>query len=89
MQTGLNKTIKSLRDTWVRLFPQVAAPADSQWMLWLLLNNDDANVVRYGMATLARKYASLGGQMDHDYMVKFASSVMSRMSREKKEQVAQ
>src|SRR5437763_844217 len=82
MQTGLNKTIKTMKDTWARLFPQVPAPADSQWTLWLLLH-DDPNIVRCGMAILARKHQALGGSMDSDYMTRFMSSVMARMTREK------
>lgn len=84
MQTGLTETINALKDTWMRLFPGVPPPADSQWTLWLLLH-DDADIVRCGMVILARKHSVLGGAMTAEYMVKFASSVMARMTREKAE----
>jgi hypothetical protein len=65
-------------DIWTRLFPNVQAPAESQWALWLLLH--DAAVVKEGIAELALKYHKLKGKMEVDYMVRFASSVMNRLS---------
>ena len=69
----------SMCETWTALFPNIPAPADGQWALWLLLH--DPGVVRQGIAQLATKYCKVGG-MDADYMVKFASSVMNRIAKE-------
>ena len=70
----------SLREAWTTMFANIPAPGDDQWALWLLLH--DPEVVRRGVAQLAAKFRKTGGQMDCDYMVRFASSVMNRLSRE-------
>ena len=74
--------IEDLKVTWALLFPEVAAPADQQWALWLLLH--DGATVRAGVAQLAAKYRRTDGRMDDGFMVRFASSVMNRMMREQK-----
>lgn len=70
----------SMRETWIALFPNVSVPDDGQWKLWLLLH--DPETVKQGIAQLAAKYRKVGG-MDPDYMTKFASSVMNRITRER------
>jgi hypothetical protein len=70
-----------VRDVWTTLFPEVPTPADRQWALWLVLH--DREIVRKGIGQLAAKYRKLGGQMDSDYMIRFASSVMNRLSKER------
>jgi uncharacterized protein YmfQ (DUF2313 family) len=70
----------SIRQTWASLFPKVPVPDDGQWTLWLLLH--DPATVTQGIAQLAAKYRKVGG-MDIDYMTKFASSVMNRITRER------
>jgi len=77
----------SMRETWALLFPEVDAPLDSQWAIWLLLH--DPGTVKKGIAELAAKYRRLQGQMGSDYMLKFASSVMNRITREQKEEQKQ
>jgi hypothetical protein len=72
-----------LSETWTALFPGVTAPSDPQFALWLLLH--DLATVKAGIAELAVKYRRLDGQMNPGWMAKFASSVMNRISREKKE----
>ena len=54
---------------------------EGQWALWLLLH--DPETVKQGVAQLAAKYRKVGGQMDREYMTKFASSVMNRITRER------
>ena len=70
-----------LREAWAALFPNVAVPADSQFALWLMMHSDD--IVREGMVQLATKRRKLHGQMDADYMIRFASAVMNRLTRER------
>lgn len=77
MQTNLVE----LKEVWRLLFPNIAAPADHQWALWLLLH--DLQIVKDSIAELAKKYRTLNGQMDADYMVRFASSVMNRKQSQK------
>ncbi len=76
-----------MRESWTALFPEVPAPLDQQWVLWLLLH--DPETVREGIAQLAGKYRKLGGRMDADYMVRFASSVMNRLKKEAEKGVVQ
>lgn len=73
--------ITQIKDVWIVLFPEVPAPADRQWALWLVLHDPD--VVRRGIVQLAAKFRKLRGGMDIDYMVRFASSVMNRLSKER------
>lgn len=72
----------SMRETWTALFSNVPVPDEGQWALWLLLH--DPETVKQGVAQLAAKYRKVGGQMDTEYMTKFASSVMNRITRERK-----
>jgi hypothetical protein len=73
--------ITEIKNVWTVLIPEVPAPTDRQWSLWVILH--DPEIVRKGIGQLAAKYRKLGGQMDTDYMVRFASSVMNRLSRER------
>lgn len=73
-------TIQELKELWTMLFPQVPPPADSQWALWFLTHGPAT--ARDGVGQLATKHRKLGGRMDASYMVKFASAVMTRISRE-------
>jgi predicted thioredoxin/glutaredoxin len=77
------ETRTALRDTWNAVFPQVPAPAESQFALWLLLHEPE--VVRQGLAQLATKFRKVKEKMDFDYMVKYSSSIMNRLSKEKEE----
>jgi hypothetical protein len=72
-------TIHELKEFWTMLFPQSQAPADSQWALWFLQH--DPGIVREGIVQLATKRRKLNDKMDADYMVKFASAVMNRLTR--------
>ncbi len=75
--------VKSMRESWTLLFPQVPAPDDGQWGLWLLLHEHDQEIVRKGIVELGLRYQRLAGQMDRGYMIRFASSVMNRLQRER------
>lgn len=39
----------------------------------------DDSIVEQGIAQLVVKYGKMGGKMDLDYMIKFASAVMNRL----------
>jgi hypothetical protein len=77
-------TIHELKEFWTMLFPQSQPPEDSQWALWFLQH--DPHIVREGIAQLAAKRRKLNGKMDADYMVKFASAVMNRLTRSNTQQ---
>ena len=73
--------INGVKETWKLLFPELETPADRQFALWLMLH--EHKTVQDAFAQLAAKYAKVGGNMDADYRVKFASAVMNRLAREK------
>ncbi len=77
---GTIEAVAELRDAWALLFPNVSAPDDAQWTIWLLRH--DRAIVRRGLAELATKYKRLDGKMDALYMGKFASVVMNRLADE-------
>lgn len=72
-------TNTALHELWALLLPEVTAPADRQLTLWLMLH--DAATVRAGLVQMAAKYRQLNGDMEADYRVRFASSVMNRIAR--------
>jgi hypothetical protein len=71
------------KSTWGLLLPEVAQPSDQQWSLWSALH--DPKTITAGITQLAAKYRRMGGRMDSDYVLKFASSVMNRFSRDQRE----
>jgi hypothetical protein len=72
--------VTEVKNIWSVLIPEVPTPTDRQWALWTLLH--DPEVVRKGIGQLASKYRKVRGQMDIDYMIRFASSVMNRLTKE-------
>jgi hypothetical protein len=76
-----NLTNDEVKETWQALFPRVPSPSNDQWALWLIRHNGPT--VRKGLCELAAKYQRLHGEMDHTWMLKFASSVMNRITRER------
>lgn len=79
-------TIHQLKELWMMLFSGSTPPEDSQWALWFLLHDPDT--VREGIVQLAAKRRKLHEQMDAVYMIKFASAVMGRLTREQRSNVA-
>lgn len=73
-------TVPELKGFWTMFFTDCEVPDDSQWALWTFLH--DLDTVREGISQLATKHRKLQGKMDAQYMVKFASAVMNRISRE-------
>lgn len=73
-------TIEELKELWLMLFGEHEMPEDAQWALWLLMH--DPGTVREGIVQLANKRLKLNGKMDALYMLKFACSVMNRLTRE-------
>ena len=70
------------RENWATLFANVPVPSDRQWAVWSLLH--DPEIIRLGIGELAVKYEKLSGRMGPDHMLKFASSVMNRLTRERR-----
>lgn len=72
--------ILALRNLCSSLF-RVSVPADEQFALWLFRHG--ADIMNEAMAELATKYQKLGGEMDQNYMIRFASSVANRLAKQK------
>lgn len=79
--TTTNTTITELQSTWVVLFPHCPPPDTRQWAMWLTLHGED--VVRRGVAKLARRYENTTDLRHGESLHKFASVVMSSLSRQK------
>jgi hypothetical protein len=76
----LLEEIDDLKAAWVLMFPGVLVPNDGQWAIWRLTYPE--NSIRMGLAELGKKYLKLDGRMDREYMLRFASAVMSRSYRD-------
>lgn len=74
------------RNTWNEFFPKINLPED-QWVVWETLH--EPAIIRKAMAQLAVKRIKVGGHMDLDHMVRFASAVMNRLDREAEANTAQ
>ena len=72
--------LRELKKQWERLLSIEPLPEDDQFDIWLALH--DAPTVAKAITQLAIKYKKLGGAMERDYVIRFASAVMSRLSRE-------
>jgi len=68
-----------LKELWTVLFT-VPPPSDEQFGLWVFKHGPE--VVRAAIGQLATKYQKTRGAMDQDFMIRFASSVMIRLTRE-------
>jgi hypothetical protein len=71
--------LEELKSAWATLF-RVPAPADEQFALWEFQH--DLAIMKTAIGQLATKYQKLGGAMGQDFMIRFASSVMKRLSSE-------
>jgi len=77
---ALNKqtTVESIRECWALLFP--FAISDRQIGIWLVAH--DPQIIRKGISSAGLKYERLNGAMNLDHALRFASSVMNRMTAE-------
>lgn len=76
MKDSRNK-LQKLQGAWRLLFPPSITIPDRQWGLWLL--RYDEPTIREGIARTAIKFQKLKGQMDAEYVAKYASSVMRQL----------
>jgi hypothetical protein len=74
------KTINELQELWRVLFPKSTCPSDAQFAIWLL--RFDEHTVRDGIARTAIKYEKLRGDMDDEFLLKYASAAMGRIKQE-------
>lgn len=70
--------IQQMSEVWRVLFPDVEPPPAQRWALWSLQH--DASTIRKGLIQLATKYRNLNGKMEAEYMGKFLSVVLNRLS---------
>ena len=77
-----NTDIQEAKALWSRLLPE-PIPADDQWDLWFALH--DTAVVRSAIAQTTLKNRKLNGAnvvMERDHILRFASAVMNRITRQ-------
>jgi hypothetical protein len=78
---SIRTEVQEVKELWARLLPREPLPADDQWDLWGALH--DPEIIHSALTQTALKYRKLNGAMELDYILRFASAVMSRLSREK------
>jgi hypothetical protein len=76
------QSFSELKQQWERLIPTEPLPGDEQFNIWLSLY--DATMVANAITQLAIKHKKLNGVMERDYVIRFASAVMSRLYREER-----
>jgi hypothetical protein len=72
-----NDKVRELQDLWKVLFPASITVPDCQWGIWLLRYGEAT--IRDGIARTAIKFQKLNGNMDAEYVGKYASSVMRQL----------
>jgi hypothetical protein len=68
--------VPDLQKAWELIF-NCGAPDDAQFSLWLIKH--DLSIVRKAIGVTAMKFKKLNGQMDREYLIRFASAVMNRL----------
>ena len=63
---------------WERLFPMISESPAHQFAIWAAQHS--AKTIRHGLVTTAVKNVQLNSVMNQDYAVRFASSVMNRLT---------
>jgi len=80
------QSFNELKYQWKRLLPTELLPGDEQFNIWLSLY--DAKMVASAITQLAIKHKKLNGVMERDYVIRFASAVMSRLYREQRSKLS-
>jgi hypothetical protein len=76
---------QELREVWRALF-RTEQLDEQQWVIWEKLHSVDT--IREGILQLAVKHRKMAGTMTLDHMVRFASAVMNRLTKEKQDAIA-
>lgn len=80
-EQAMHNTQTEAKALWARLLPNEPIPADDQWDLWFALH--DPAVVRSAIAQTTLKVRKHGA-MECDHILRFASAVMNRLSKERR-----
>lgn len=67
---------------WESLLPTIPAPSTHQFRVWLAQHSPE--VIRQGLALAAVKNLRLNNTMDAGFAIRFASSIMNRLTQENK-----
>jgi hypothetical protein len=71
---------QELREVWRALF-RTEQLDEQQWIIWEKLHS--VGTIREGILQLAVKHRKMAGTMTLDHMLRFASAVMNRLTKEK------
>jgi len=74
-------SIEQMQALWHVLFPKNAIPTKEQFAIWLL--RFDEHTVRQAIARAAIKYDRLRGDMSDEFLQKYTSAQMSRLSEDR------
>ena len=81
----MNETLElELKNLWTRLLGKI--PSDQQWGFWEVSHTPA--VIRQGILRATQKNLSIGGTMDDDRKLRFASAVMLDQTRRNEEHAA-
>lgn len=75
---------KELQEVWRVLF-RITPPVEESWDRWETFNTSAD--VREAILQLASKHKQSNGQMSSDHMVKFVSSVLGRINKQRRDAV--
>ncbi len=79
----LDQFIDGLCELWNALLPTVECPSRRQVALWLTIHSNDFDVVRHGITRVAVKNR-WDGPLEFDHAIRYASSCMNTLQRQKK-----
>jgi hypothetical protein len=72
--------ISELKDHWQAILPDENSPAVDQWAIWLAMHKP--SVVSAALTQTAIKRKKVGNEMSGDRLIRFASAIMTRLSKE-------
>ena len=72
----IEKAVIEIRSAWNLLFTGIEPPTDSQIAIWIMEHDYKATKAAIGRA--GRKFRKLNGAMDHEYLSRYISALLSK-----------
>jgi hypothetical protein len=72
--------ISELKNHWQSILPDEETPAVDQWAIWRAMHKP--TVISNALTQAAVKRKKVGAEMSGDRLIRFASAIMTRLSRE-------
>jgi hypothetical protein len=77
----LANTVERLKEHWAMIFPEAPVPADKEWALWLLANDEES--VRQALTALAMRVATGKRHLASADLHKFVMGILIRAREDK------